>query len=222
MPSSGTYTFDPKTAEVVDEAFERCGISPSALVARHWKSARRSLNFMFADWTNIKRLTWKGNTDTHNPATVGETSFVLDKHVVDVSSVMLKRDNSEIPMIGISRDDYRGISDKTIQGRPSVYFLDKQITPVMYYWQAAENTTDQFVYEQWYRPQDILTLAETMDVPHRWLEAVASGLAVRLARKYSPDRYDGLKADANEALFLARRGDDENVDLNIQVSFGGR
>jgi hypothetical protein len=215
VATSGTYTFNPKVREVVDEAFERCGIDPAALVARHITSARRSFNFMFSAWAN-EDMTFKGDTGQHT-VTAGENSFTLDAQATDVGAVTLKRSGAETPMERISQADYRYIYDKTIRGRPSVFYLDRLVTPVMRYWQAAENSTDIIVYEQMYRIEDILTLAETIDVPHRWLEAVTAGLAVRLAVKHAPDRYELLKIEAEQAFSVASSGDDENVDLHILV-----
>jgi len=41
MASSGTYTYAPDIAEFVEESFERCGIDPAALVARHARGGIR-------------------------------------------------------------------------------------------------------------------------------------------------------------------------------------
>ena len=50
MTTSGTSSFNLDLSEIIEEAFERCG---SELRSGYdLKTARRSLNLLFADWAN--------------------------------------------------------------------------------------------------------------------------------------------------------------------------
>tara|TARA_R100000935_G_scaffold20900_1_gene39225 strand:+ start:996 stop:1880 length:885 start_codon:yes stop_codon:yes gene_type:complete len=56
MATSGTRTFNLDIAEVIEEAYERCGLE--ARTGYEIKTARRSLNLMFAEWTNRGLNLW--------------------------------------------------------------------------------------------------------------------------------------------------------------------
>ena len=48
MATSGTTAFDLNVDELIEEAFERCGLE--LRTGYDLETARRSLNLMFADW----------------------------------------------------------------------------------------------------------------------------------------------------------------------------
>jgi hypothetical protein len=60
-------------------------------------------------------------------------------------------------------------------------------------------------YDCMRKVQTVQTLADTFDVESLWLEAVAAGLANRLAKKWNPQRVAITQPDADESYRLARR-----------------
>ena len=50
MATSGTQTFNLDLSEIVEEAIERCGAE--LRTGYDLRTARRSLNLLFADWAN--------------------------------------------------------------------------------------------------------------------------------------------------------------------------
>ncbi|KKN55455.1 hypothetical protein LCGC14_0582250 [marine sediment metagenome] len=199
MASSGTYAFNPELQDHIDEAFERCGIDPSDLKARHIRSAIRSANLLFSDWQNFghkqHNLTFVSQT-----VTAEDQSFTLPAGGYDIFHATLKRDSRETEMHPISRSDYNAITDKTVEGRPDRYFVDRgSFTPssgaTVFTWQAAENSTD--TLEIWYmRTQaDAGDPANTLAMTPNYQEAFACGMAFHLCRKYAPQRRKALLAD---------------------------
>ncbi len=57
MATSGTTAFDLDIDEIIQEAYERCGMS--LRTGYGLKSARRSLNIMFQEWGNRGLHLWK-------------------------------------------------------------------------------------------------------------------------------------------------------------------
>ncbi len=57
MATSGTATFDLSIDEIVEEAYERCGIQTNS--GYDLKKARRSLNVLFSEWGNRGVHLWK-------------------------------------------------------------------------------------------------------------------------------------------------------------------
>lgn len=199
MASSGTYAFNPELADHIDEAFERCGIDPADLKARHLRSAIRSANFVFAEWQTFgykqHSLAFKSQTMTK-----ADQSFNLPVGGYDIFHATLKRSGRETEMYPISRSDYNAITDKTIKGRPDRYFVDRgSFTSAngakVFIWQAAENSTDTF--EIWYMrtQEDAGDPSNTLDMPPLYQEAFACGMAYHLCRKYAPQRRKALHAD---------------------------
>tara|TARA_R100001594_G_scaffold60915_1_gene94862 strand:+ start:7332 stop:8219 length:888 start_codon:yes stop_codon:yes gene_type:complete len=64
MAVSGTKDFEPNVAEYIEEAFERCGLE--LRTGYDARTARRSLNLLFADWANrgLNRWTIRQVTQT--------------------------------------------------------------------------------------------------------------------------------------------------------------
>jgi len=56
MAVSGSKDFEPNVAEYVEEAFERCGLE--FRTGYDARTARRSINFLFADWANRGLNRW--------------------------------------------------------------------------------------------------------------------------------------------------------------------
>jgi hypothetical protein len=56
MTTSGSRDFNLDVAEAIEEAYERCGME--VRTGYDAKTARRSLNLMFADWANRGLNLW--------------------------------------------------------------------------------------------------------------------------------------------------------------------
>ena len=127
MAVSGSTDFELDVAEYVEEAFERCGLE--ARTGYDLKTAKRSLNLMLADWANrgLNQWTIKQRTQALT-ASDGQYDMLTD--VIDVLSVVVRRDGTDFTMDRISRDTYLAIPTKTTTGRPTQFFLDRQLTPI--------------------------------------------------------------------------------------------
>ncbi len=199
MASSGTFAWNPLLADHIDEAFERCGIDPAELKARHLRSAIRSANLVFSDWQNFgyKQHLLVLKTIA---VTQADQSFTLPIGGFDIFHATLKRLGRETEMYPISRSDYNALTDKTVQGRPDRYFVDRgSFSPTsgstVNIWQAAQNSTD--TIEMWYirTQEDAGDMLNDLDITPQYQEAFACGLAFHLCRKYSPTRRKPLLAD---------------------------
>ena len=61
MATSGTTSFNLTIEEVIDEAFNRCGVRPNS--GNDLRKARRNLNVLFSDWGNRGVHLWKVELD---------------------------------------------------------------------------------------------------------------------------------------------------------------
>lgn len=206
MTTSGSRDFNLDVAEIIEEAYERCGLE--VRTGYDARTARRSLNLMLADWANRGLNLWTVAEGTFT-VTTGDPTYVLADDVIDILDVIVRRSGTDYEMDRISRTEYFTLPNKTTQGRPSQYFLDRTITPTMYLWAAPENSTDQIRYYYVRRMQDADSLTNTTDIPFRFLSCMVAGLAYYIAMKRSPDRVPLLKAVYDEEF---QRAADEDID----------
>jgi len=216
MTTSGSRDFNIDVGEVIEEAYERCGIE--VRTGYDARTARRSLNLMLADWANRGINMWTVKSATIN-LTKGTSALPLDAAVVDVLEVVLRRDGTDFEINRISRGEYATLPDKTTQGRPSQFYFDRQIVPIINLWATPENSTDQIVYYFVQRIEDADTLVNTSDLPFRFLPCMVAGLAYYIAMKRTPDRIQMLKTVYEEEFQRASDEDEDRVPLKLQPSF---
>jgi hypothetical protein len=213
MTVSGSTDFELDVAEYVEEAFERCGLE--ARTGYDLKTAKRSLNIMFADWANrgLNQWTIKERTLT---VVEGQRIYPLLQNVIDVLAVVVRRGTTDYTIDRVSRDQYLSIPTKESTGRVTQFFLNRQITPDLQVWPVPDNSTDVLVYNCLTRIDDADTMTNTMDVPFRFYPCLAAGLAYYISLKRAPERVQMLKTVYEEEM---RRAIDEDRDrASFQIS----
>lgn len=215
MTTSGSRDFNLDVGEIIEEAYERCGLE--VRTGYDAKTARRSMNLMFADWANRGLNLWTVKQATIT-LTQGQAQETLQSDVVDLLDVVLRRNNTDYEVERISRGDYATLPNKTTQGRTSQYWLDRQIEPVINLWAVPENSTDQLIYYYVRRIQDADSMVNTTDLPFRFYPCMAAGLAYYLAVKRAPERIQVLKSIYEEEFQRAADEDEGRTPLKLQPS----
>ena len=215
MALSGTRDFELDVGELIEEAFERCGLE--VRTGYDAKTARRSLNLMFVEWANRGLNLWTVKQAT-TTLTQGQAQETLLADVVDVLEVVLRRDNTDYEIDRISRAEYLTLPNKTTTGRTSQFYFDRQITPVINLWPVPENSTDQLVYYYVRRIDDADTLVNTTDMPFRFYPCMVAGLSYYIAMKRAPERLQMLKSIYEEEFQRASDEDEDRVPLKLQPS----
>ena len=100
MTTSGSRDFNLDVAEVIEEAYERCGLQ--VRTGYDAKTARRSLNLMFAEWANRGLNLWTVKQATQ-ALTQGTSSYTLSDTVVDLLEVTLRRDSTDFEITFLFR-----------------------------------------------------------------------------------------------------------------------
>jgi len=213
MATSGTRTFNLDVGELIEEAYERCGLE--VRTGYDARTARRSMNLMFAEWANRGLNLWTVNQATVT-VTQGTASYAVSEDHADILEMVLRRTGTDYEVERISRSEYFLLPNKTTQGRPSQFYYDRKIAPVINLWQVPENSTDQIVYYYVRRIEDAGTLANTTDMPWRFYPCLAAGLAYYLAMKRAPERLEMLKAIYEDEFTRAAEEDEDRVPLKLQ------
>ena len=215
MATSGSRDFNLDVGEIIEEAYERCGLEVHT--GYDARTARRSLNLMFADWANRGINMWTVEQGTIT-LTQGQAQETLTADVVDVLEIVLRRGDTDYEVERISRGDYVTLPNKTTQGRPSQFWFNRQIDPVINLWAVPENSTDQIIYYYVQRIEDADTLVNTTDMPFRFYPCMVAGLAYYLAMKRAPERLQLLKSVYEEEFQRAADEDEDRVPLKLQPS----
>ena len=199
MATSNSRDFELDVAEYVEEAFERCGLQ--LRTGYDLKTAQRSLNLMLADWANrgLNQWTVVQHTET---LVKGQTDYSLPEGAIDVLGLAYRTinngSNSDIIIQPIGRNEYLQIPDKSTEGQPSQYFIDKQISPKIQIWPTSNNNNDSLVFNYLRRIEDADYWPNTMQVPFRFYPCLAAGLAYYLSIKRAPERTMLLKQSYEE------------------------
>ncbi len=218
MAFSGSTNFELDVADYIEEAFERCGLE--ARTGYDLQTARRSMNIMLAEWSNRGLNQWTIEQRTQALAT-NDTEYSFDTDVIDVLSLVLRRSNTDFSMSRISRDTYLNLPNKSTTGRPTQYFLDRQITPNLKIYPAPENSTDVIIYDALTRMQDADTQVNTLEIPFRFFPCLTAGLAYYIAMKRAPDRIQLLKTVYEEEFERAMAEDRDRSAFKVspQLSY---
>ena len=130
--TSGTTIFDKNFSidEIIEESYERIGITD--IPGQYLKSARRSLNVLFQEWSNRGLHYWEvennsltlvsgQSTYTMYRSTGDGTSDATAIYGVDDILEASYRNSSNIdaPLSKINRSTYQSLSNKSSTGQPT-------------------------------------------------------------------------------------------------------
>jgi len=215
VATSGSTNFDLDVAEIIEEAFERCGLE--VRTGYDTKTARRSMNLMFADWANRGLNLWTVKQGTQ-ALTAGTATYTFSTAYTDLLEVVVRRSGIDYELTRMSRGEYLALPNKATEGRPSQYYFNRQTAPQITLWATPDSSTDTLIYYYVSRIEDVDTLANTTDAPFRFLPCMVAGLAYYIAMKKAPDRVQLLKAVYEEEFQRAVDEDEDRVPLKLQPS----
>jgi hypothetical protein len=95
MSLSGSTNFELDVTQYIEEAFERCGIE--VRTGYDLKTAKRSMNLLLADWANRGLNQWTIEQKTQ-ALTAGTATYNLGTDIIDILSVVIKRDSTDFSM----------------------------------------------------------------------------------------------------------------------------
>jgi len=201
--------------EYVEEAFERCGAE--LRTGYDLKTARRSMNLLFADWANRGINLWTVEQGSIN-LTQGTATYNLPNDTVDLIEHVIRTGAGnvstqvDLTITRISVSTYSSIPNKLQQARPIQVWINRQApTPTITVWPVPDQTNNyQFVYWRLRRIQDAGAGGTyTQDVPFRFIPCLVAGLAYYLSMKIpgAMERMQVLKQQYDEAWDLASTED---------------
>jgi hypothetical protein len=215
-------------ADIIEESYELAGWE--ARSAQDAITARRSLNLIFADWTNWGVNLWTLEEITTD-LVAGTASYSLTSRTIDVLEAVINEatNDTDRPIQRISIEEYHHLPDKTARGQPSLYAITRgQDVPTLYLYPTPDDSTDDFKAWQIRYMQDVDNMVDNADVPRRFLPALVYRLAyeVSFKKKVNSTEPEALKEDRARRKELlewagilferAREGDSEAADMLIR------
>ena len=229
MTTSGTNAFNLDLNDIIEEAFERCGVE--VRTGYEHRTARRSLNLLTIEWANRGINLWTIEQGTI-PMVQGQIVYDLPVDTIDLLDQVIRTQSgvnqTDINISRISVSTYATIPNKNTQGRPIQVWVNRQsgatepVTGIAYPQINVWPTPDQsdfytFVYWRLRRIQDAGTGTSTQDIPFRMLNCLVAGLAYYLSLKIpeAANRIEMLKMEYENQWLLASSEDREKASLRL-------
>ena len=228
MTTSGTSAFNLDLNDIIEEAFERCGVE--VRTGYEHRTARRSLNLLTIEWANRGINLWTIEQGSI-PLVQGQIVYTLPVDTIDLLDQVVRTqtgvNQTDINISRISVSTYATIPNKNTQGRPIQVWIDRQsgateptgvAAPEIYVWPTPDQSNFYtFIYWRLRRIQDAGTGTSTQDIPFRMLTCLVAGLAYYLSLKIpeAANRIEMLKMAYEEQWLLASSEDREKASLRL-------
>jgi hypothetical protein len=212
MATTGTTNFNMDLNELVEEAFERAGGEVRS--GYDFRTARRSLNILLAEWSNRGVNLWTIDSGTI-PMVAGTATYNLPTDTVDLIEHVIRTGSgttqADLTASRISVSTYATIPNKTATGRPLQVYIDRAVTtPTVTVWPVPDASGPYtLVYWRMRRMDDAGNGTNTQEVPFRFLPCLVAGLAFYIALKIPEGaaKAQMLKIEYEEAWLLASTED---------------
>jgi hypothetical protein len=151
---------------------------------------------------------------------------------LSITSAVLYNTPNDIEMYRMNKDDYYNMVNKSFEGRPLQYYLDRQSSagtvltqPIMQLWPVADANAAQnlmMIRRERYI-QDVGSLQNQIEVPTRWFYTVIMVLAEALAfctPEAKPDRIAMVQAKVPEMLSKLWTGERDRSPFKMNFNIG--
>ena len=242
MAYSGTQTFNLSIEEIIQEAYERCQLQVGE--GYDLKTAKRSLNLMFAEWANRGLNLWTIEYATQT-LTAGTNYYSIDQKVVDIVDAVVttttdatsnlegNSSTTDVAMNRISRTEYMNLAKKenssSGDARPTQFALiPGQVTvggssstgrpenDMTLFLYPSPNKAYIFKYFYVGRIQDAGDYTNNADVPFYFLPCLSAGLAYYISLKKAPMLSANLKSVYDEEFKRAADNDRERTSCRVE------
>ena len=216
MATSGTRAFSLDVATAIEEAYELAGLE--GRTSYDAVTARRSMNIMFADWSNRGIQMWEV-TKVELTLTQGTNEYTLNSYDIDVLDVYIERTQNNVvtdyTLDRVDRNEYVNIPNKLTQARPTELWVERKKSPVIHLYPTPDNSTDKLVYYVWQTIEDSAAQVNDVDIPTRFMPCLVSGLAYYLCLKKNVQKLPVIKQQYEQDLANALKYDEDRSPVRL-------
>ena len=129
MTTSGTTAFNLDLNDLIEEAFERCGLELRS--GYDFRTARRSLNLLTVEWANRGINLWTVEQGQIVMNT-GQAMYALPNNTIDLLDQVIRQNTGsssnqiDINITRIAEPTYASIPNKLTTGRPIQVWINRQ------------------------------------------------------------------------------------------------
>ena len=129
MTTTGTTSFNLDVNDLIEEAFERCGLE--LRTGYDFKTARRSLNLLTIEWANRGINLWTVEQGAI-PLVTGQATYPIPVDTIDLMDMVIRQNNGvqsnqiDINISRIAEPTYMSLPNKLAQGRPIQVWINRQ------------------------------------------------------------------------------------------------
>jgi hypothetical protein len=155
------------------------------------------------------------------PLTPGTNAYTLEPSSIDVLDATINYYGQDIVLAPLTREQYIAIPNKGILTRPTQFWIERVKPAVVMHLYPTPDQAYTISYWRIRQPQDVTALFASPDAPVLWAEALAAGLASRLADKFvtDPQKRAELRQSAAGAYAAASGENRERPPITILPNF---
>lgn len=215
MSTSGTYAFSPSLGDIGLYAFHLCGVRPTALTQEHMQTLQLAANFIQSEWSARGVNLWKVELTT-TPLVQGTAVYSVSPSVITILDAYITVGTGTAAtdryILPISRTEYATYANKTMQGFPTIYWLDRLQNPSVTLWPVPDGNEVSISYYAVQQLEDAqLASAGQPDIQYYFTRAYAYALARELSLIWAKEAFQLLSAEAERAFGIAA---EQNVENN--------
>jgi hypothetical protein len=225
LQTSGTYNFAPGMGETVLYSYGLCGVRRTALTQQHFEDARLATNMLLGRWSSQGVNLWQ--VDKQQVQLIqGQSTYQVPSNTIVILDAYFTINPGSNPidriMMPVSRSEYASYPNKQQQGSPTVFWMDRLLSPTVTLWPVPNGQQAYFTYYRLRQTQDAnMTNGQNVEIPIYFLEAYALGLAYRLALSWAPDKVAMIKPLADEAWTIASTQNTETANIYVSPMVNG-
>jgi hypothetical protein len=138
---------------------------------------------------------------------------------LDIQEIYFNNLIRDLPMAQVSRYEYLLYPNKQQAGRPVIYYLNKQLTPILNIYPVPSNLYNciQLSYKQVI--QDLGSLINMADIPSAFYQAMVWGLSWHLAIKFNPQAASMFQVEYEKSLHMAQIENAEETTISIGIDY---
>lgn len=230
MTIGATTSFEESRDDLCSEALENVGaIGPGEVRDDNnsilFDSAARALNRLVKSIDKDGQRLWRIIRRTTN-TTDGTASFSPASDVLDLDEPVRYTRSGDTAASGfltpMSRDEYMKLPDRTVEGIPRQYYVERTITALtVYLYPVPDATGDTVEYPVCIRGADFTSGADTPDFPVQWTSCLVYGLTMELAPKFNQHQLIAIYKPMFENELQRLVANDTEKGSMIFVPWGG-
>lgn len=139
--------------------------------------------------------------------------------ILNIQEIYFNNNVLDIPMSGISRDEYLKLPQKNLTGRPSSYYFDRAINPVISLWPTPSGMYQTLQYSYKRHMQDVGLYTNAIEIPSSFYPVLVAALSFKLALKFNPQLAEILNQEYQNTFADATVEDSENIKMSIRPNW---